>query len=154
MGTWEYILSHNGTTHWESWWRSEDLYSHNHPMLGASAEWMASSVAGVSLSPTTFGGKEVIFWPRFPNSAQDLTYASAVRNHKCFACCFLVSVQLISSFSCLTITDSRNTSRRLFHSMENKSSRGRNLPRLLQGIHSYSSLRPTRRQGTLSRARI
>ena len=66
------------TAHWESWWRSEDLYSHNHPMLTASAEWMVSSVAGVSLSPTTSGGKEVIFWPRFPNSAKDLTYASAV----------------------------------------------------------------------------
>jgi len=49
-------------------------------MLGASAEWMASSVGGVALSPTTSGGKEVIFWPRFPNSARDLEYASTVRN--------------------------------------------------------------------------
>jgi alpha-L-rhamnosidase len=78
VGTWEYMLSHNATTHWESWWRSEDLYSHNHPMLGASAEWMASSVAGVSLLPTTTGGREVLFWPRFPNSAKNLEYASAV----------------------------------------------------------------------------
>jgi hypothetical protein len=79
VGTWEYMLSHNATTHWESWWRSEDLYSHNHPMLGASAEWMASSVAGVSLLPTTSGGKEVLFWPRFPNSAKNLEYASATQ---------------------------------------------------------------------------
>ena len=83
VGTWEYMLSHNATTHWESWWRSEDLYSHNHPMLGASAEWMASSVAGVSLYPTTSGGKEVLFWPRFPNSAKDLQYASAVSWRLC-----------------------------------------------------------------------
>jgi hypothetical protein len=63
IGTFEYMLSHNATTMWESWWRSEDLYSHNHPMLGASAEWMASAVAGVGLHPTTTGGKKVLFWP-------------------------------------------------------------------------------------------
>lgn len=152
MGTWEYILSHNGTTHWESWWRSEDLYSHNHPMLGASAEWMASSVAGVSLSPTTFGGKEVIFWPRFPNSAKDFTYASAVSNHKVFVVCNLLSALI--SRCLLLFTDPRNQKRRLFHSMENKSSRRRNLLRLIQGIHTHSSLRPTQWQGNLSRAGI
>lgn len=78
-GTFEYMLSHNATTHWESWWRSEDLYSHNHPMLGATAEWMVSSVAGVQLHPSTTGGKRVLFWPRFPNSAKDLTYARATQ---------------------------------------------------------------------------
>lgn len=79
VGTFEYMLSHNATTHWESWWRSEDLYSHNHPMLGASAEWMVSAVAGVSLHPTTTGGKQVLFWPRFPNSASTIEYASATQ---------------------------------------------------------------------------
>jgi hypothetical protein len=79
VGTWEYMLSHNATTHWESWWRSEDLYSHNHPMLGASAEWMVSAVAGLELEPTTTGGKEVQFWPRFPNSANTLKYAGATQ---------------------------------------------------------------------------
>jgi hypothetical protein len=63
VGTFEYMLSHNATTMWESWWRSEDLYSHNHPMLGAVAEWMVSAVAGVSLHPETTGGKRVLFWP-------------------------------------------------------------------------------------------
>jgi len=79
VGTFEYMLSHNATTHWESWWRSEDLYSHNHPMLGASAEWMVSAVAGVALHPTTTGGKEVLFWPRFPNSASTINYAWATQ---------------------------------------------------------------------------
>lgn len=78
-GTFEYMMSHNATTHWESWWRSEDLYSHNHPMLGASAEWMVSAVAGVSLHPETTGGKEVLFWPRFPNSASTIDYAGATQ---------------------------------------------------------------------------
>jgi hypothetical protein len=79
VGTFEYQLSHNATTHWESWWRSEDLYSKNHPMLGASAEWMASAVAGVALHPTTTAGKKVLFWPRFPNSASAIVYAGATQ---------------------------------------------------------------------------
>ena len=48
-------------------------------MLGASAEWMASAVAGVQLHPTTTGGKEVLFWPRFPNSAATLNFAGATQ---------------------------------------------------------------------------
>ena len=78
-GTFEYMLSHNATTHWESWWRSEDLYSHNHPMLGATAEWMVSAVAGVALHPSTTGGRKVLFWPRFPNSASTIEYAQATQ---------------------------------------------------------------------------
>lgn len=79
VGTFEYMLAHSATTLWESWWRSEDLYSHNHPMLGASAEWMASAVAGVGLHPTTAGGRRVLFWPRFPNSASTISYAGATQ---------------------------------------------------------------------------
>eukprot|EP00986_Skeletonema_menzelii_P013396 scaffold7734_cov145-Skeletonema_menzelii.AAC.4 len=79
MATFEYLLRHNATTMWESWWRSEDLYSRNHPMLGASAEWMSSAVAGVSVHPTTVGGRQVLFWPRFPKSARSLEYASAIQ---------------------------------------------------------------------------
>jgi len=79
FGTPEYMMRHNATTMWESWWRSEDLYSRNHPMLGAIAEWMPSSVAGVSMFPTTVGGRHALFWPRFPKSAAMLEYASAVQ---------------------------------------------------------------------------
>ncbi|KAL9187924.1 hypothetical protein ACHAXT_006302 [Thalassiosira profunda] len=79
FGTPEYMLSHNATTMWESWWRSEDLYSRNHPMLGALAEWMPSSAAGLSLHPTAVGGRHALFWPRFPKSAAMLEHASAVQ---------------------------------------------------------------------------
>ena len=78
----EYMLSHNATTMWESWWRSEDLYSRNHPMLGAVAEWASSSVAGVSLAPTTIGGQELLFWPRIPTSAVVVQFASATQGTK------------------------------------------------------------------------
>ncbi|KAL7527297.1 hypothetical protein ACHAXR_001887 [Thalassiosira sp. AJA248-18] len=79
MATSEYMMRHNATTMWESWWRSEDLYSRNHPMLGALAEWMPSSVAGVSHYPTTTGARKMLFWPRFPKSATTLDYASATQ---------------------------------------------------------------------------
>jgi hypothetical protein len=78
----EYMLSHNATTLWETWWRSEDVYSRNHPMLGAISEWAVSSVAGVSLAPTTIGGKELLFWPRVPKSAVIVQYASASQGTK------------------------------------------------------------------------
>jgi hypothetical protein len=48
-------------------------------MLGAYAEWMASSVAGLSLYPTTTGGRKVLFWPRFPNSATILEHANTIQ---------------------------------------------------------------------------
>ena len=77
----EYMMRHNATTMWmwESWWRSDDLYSRNHPMLGAVAEWMASAAAGVSHYPTTTGGRKMLLWPRFPKSATTLEYASATQ---------------------------------------------------------------------------
>jgi hypothetical protein len=78
----EYMLSHNATTMWESWWRSEDLFSRNHPMLGAVSEWIVSSVAGASLAPTTIGGRELLFWPRIPTSAVIVQYASAIQGTK------------------------------------------------------------------------
>jgi hypothetical protein len=78
----EYMLSHNATTMWETWWRSEDIYSRNHPMLGAVAEWLSSSVAGVSLAPTTVGGEAILFWPRIPTSAVIVQYASATQGTK------------------------------------------------------------------------
>ena len=51
-------------------------------MFGAVAEWLSSSVAGVSLSPTTIGGQELLFWPRFPTHAKILQYASAIQGTK------------------------------------------------------------------------
>jgi len=79
FGTIEYMLRHNATTMWETWWRSEDLYSRNHPMLGAFAEWIPSSVAGLSPHPMTSGGRKMLFWPQFPKSAATLEYASAIQ---------------------------------------------------------------------------
>ena len=78
----EHMMSHNATTLWETWWRSEEVFSRDHPMLGAVAEWLASSVAGVSLDPKTVGGEQVLFWPRIPTSARIIQYASATQGTK------------------------------------------------------------------------
>ena len=74
-----YMLSHNATTMWETWWRSEDFTSRNHPMFGAVGEWLSSSVAGISMSPTTVGAKQILFWPRIPTNALVVKYASAIQ---------------------------------------------------------------------------
>lgn len=78
----EFMLSHNATTLWETWWRSEDMYSRNHPMLGAVVEWLSTAVAGVSLSPTSFGGDEISFWPRIPVTGGVVSHASASQGTK------------------------------------------------------------------------
>eukprot|EP00523_Entomoneis_sp_CCMP467_P003866 CAMPEP_0168761210 /NCGR_PEP_ID=MMETSP0724-20121128/23195_1 /TAXON_ID=265536 /ORGANISM="Amphiprora sp., Strain CCMP467" /LENGTH=1371 /DNA_ID=CAMNT_0008810305 /DNA_START=162 /DNA_END=4274 /DNA_ORIENTATION=- len=77
-----YMMSFNATTLWETWWRSEDLYSHNHPMFGAIGEWLPSSVAGITLEPTTVGGEDLIFWPRIPMNRLVVDFASALQGTK------------------------------------------------------------------------
>uniref|UniRef100_A0A7S3DXN1 Alpha-L-rhamnosidase six-hairpin glycosidase domain-containing protein n=2 Tax=Entomoneis paludosa TaxID=265537 RepID=A0A7S3DXN1_9STRA len=77
-----YMMSFNATTLWETWWRSEDLYSRNHPMFGAIGEWLPGSVAGISLHPSTVGGQELIFWPRIPMNRLVVDYASAIQGTK------------------------------------------------------------------------
>ena len=79
------MLSFNATTLWETFGRSEDVYSRNHPMMGAIAEWLAESVAGISLSPTTVAGKDLLFWPRISStneSAHIIHQASATQGTK------------------------------------------------------------------------
>ena len=79
------MLSFNATTLWETYWRSEDAFSRNHPMMGAIAEWLSSSVAGISLSPTTVAGRDLLFWPRIPStieSASIVHQASATQGTK------------------------------------------------------------------------
>jgi len=82
FGSFEWMLSFNATTLWETWYMSEHVYSRNHPMLGSVAEWLASSVAGVSLHPRTSAGKELLFWPRFSHSAHILQHAGATQGTK------------------------------------------------------------------------
>lgn len=51
-------------------------------MLGAVAEWLPASVAGVQLDPKAVGGDKVLFWPRIHTSARIVQYASATQGTK------------------------------------------------------------------------
>ena len=76
----QYMLDHGATTLWETWWRSEDLYSRNHPMLGAVAHWLAASVAGVSLAGDAVGADKLLLWLQLPfkeDGALLLSHAAA-----------------------------------------------------------------------------
>lgn len=48
-------------------------------MLGAIGEWLVTAAAGVGLAPTTFGGEDILFWPRIPKSSRVLSHASATQ---------------------------------------------------------------------------
>ena len=41
-----YMLQQGATTLWESWFYSNDTYSHNHPMFSSVAVWLVQSLAG------------------------------------------------------------------------------------------------------------
>ena len=106
------MLSFNATTLWETFWRSEDVYSRNHPMLGVIAEWLSSSVAGISLSPTTVGGRDLLFWPRFPStieSASILNQASATQGTKTGTAA--IAWKLVKSTA--SVADDTSTSHRI-----------------------------------------
>lgn len=54
-------------------------------MLGAVAEWLPSSVAGIEVDPRTTGGQELLFWPQVPRTltaASIVQYASATQGTK------------------------------------------------------------------------
>jgi len=78
----QFMLSHNATTMWETWYMSGKVFSKNHPMFGAVAEWLASSVAGVSLDPSTTAGRDILFWPRFSSSPSIIDHAGATQGTK------------------------------------------------------------------------
>lgn len=42
-----YMLSQNASTIWESWFWSDNTYSHNHPMFGSVSQWLLQSLAGM-----------------------------------------------------------------------------------------------------------
>ena len=42
-----YMLKQNATTIWESWFFSNDTFSHNHPMFSSVAVWFQQVLAGI-----------------------------------------------------------------------------------------------------------
>ena len=64
----------NATTVWESFFFSDGLKSHNHPMFGSTEVWLLQSVAGIQPHPSARGMDHVLIRPNPPSQ---LSHASA-----------------------------------------------------------------------------
>ena len=62
-----YMLNQNATTVWESWFYSNNTFSHNHPMFGGGlASWMIRDLAGISQREWSVAYSHIWFRPRSP----------------------------------------------------------------------------------------
>ena len=50
----------NATTIWESWFFSNDTYSHNHPEMGSVETWLMQALAGIQPHPAARAMDRVI----------------------------------------------------------------------------------------------
>merc|ERR1712028_102379 len=60
----------NATTIWESWFFSDNTFSHNHPMFASSEVWLLQSVAGIQPHPSARGMDHVLIKPSPPSSLE------------------------------------------------------------------------------------
>ena len=61
------MLIQNATTVWESWFYSNNTYSHNHPMFGGGlVSWMIRDLAGIRQRDWSVGYSHLWFRPRSP----------------------------------------------------------------------------------------
>eukprot|EP01105_Mastigella_eilhardi_P025947 TRINITY_DN724_c0_g1_i3.p1 TRINITY_DN724_c0_g1~~TRINITY_DN724_c0_g1_i3.p1 ORF type:complete len:709 (+),score=137.89 TRINITY_DN724_c0_g1_i3:744-2870(+) len=72
-----YMLKEGASTIWESWFYSDNTYSHNHPMFGSVAQWMIQALAGIQLHTEAVGFDQVIVAPL---PVPDLTYVKGTHN--------------------------------------------------------------------------
>ena len=63
----------NATTMWESWFFSDNTFSHNHPMFGSSEVWLIQSVGGIQPHPAAKGFDKVLIKPSPPTKLQHAT---------------------------------------------------------------------------------
>jgi alpha-L-rhamnosidase len=56
----------NATTIWESFFFSDNVFSHNHPMFGSTEVWLLQSVAGIQPAPGAKGMDHVLIRPNPP----------------------------------------------------------------------------------------
>merc|ERR1712050_515658 len=60
----------NATTIWESWFASDNTFSHNHPMFASSEVWLLQSVGGIQPHPSAKGMHHVLIKPSPPSALQ------------------------------------------------------------------------------------
>ena len=61
-----YMLDQGATTIWESWFYSNNTYSHNHPMFSSVVVWMFRSLGGIQQMDYSVGWSHVLLKPRSP----------------------------------------------------------------------------------------
>ena len=61
-----YMLKMNATTLWESWFYSNNTYSHNHPMFSSVVVWMFRYLGGINQASYSVGWSHIILRPRCP----------------------------------------------------------------------------------------
>ena len=60
----------NATTLWESWFFSDNTFSHDHPMFSSSEVWLLQSVAGIQPHPAARGMSHVLIKPSPPSQLE------------------------------------------------------------------------------------
>ena len=60
----------NATTLWESWFFSDNTYSHNHPMFASSEVWMVQSIGGLQPHPAAKGMDKILVKPSPPTKLE------------------------------------------------------------------------------------
>ena len=61
-----YMLANNATTIWESWFFSNNTYSHNHPMFSSVSVWFIKVLGGIRQWPTSVAYSTIHLKPRSP----------------------------------------------------------------------------------------
>jgi alpha-L-rhamnosidase len=69
-----FMMDNNATTVWESWFFSNNTFSHNHPMFGAVVEWFHKHVAGLQMTDDAVAFDRAIIRPRPSELVRELDY--------------------------------------------------------------------------------
>ena len=63
LGSFGYMMDHGATTLWEEW---DGVYSHDHPMFGACAHHLISSILGITQTEASVGFETLLIAPKIP----------------------------------------------------------------------------------------
>lgn len=63
-----FMLQSNATTIWESWFFSDNTFSHDHPMFGSVETFMMQALGGIQPHPEAKGFDRVLIKPRPPTN--------------------------------------------------------------------------------------
>lgn len=69
-----FMMDNNATTVWESWFFSNNTFSHNHPMFGAVVEWFQKHLAGLQMTAEAIAFDQTIIRPRPSELVLELEY--------------------------------------------------------------------------------